>query len=68
VLLSGAALGGACKASGPADVPAAIHHRNVGENVSKLGFTLLDAFGVPTTSFGMDEGLVTSGLPVLLAS
>jgi hypothetical protein len=45
-----------------------IHYRAPGENVSKLGFTLLKAFGVPATSFGSDEGLVTQGLPALLAS
>jgi hypothetical protein len=44
-----------------------VHHRAVGENVSKMAFTLLNALGVPTTTFGSDEGLVTEGLPALLA-
>lgn len=44
-----------------------LHLRAPGENVSKLGFTLLQAFGVPATSFGSDEGLVTQGLPALVA-
>jgi len=44
------------------------HYRDVGENVSKLGFTLLNALGAPTSAWGSDEGLVTQGLPALLAS
>jgi hypothetical protein len=43
-----------------------VHYRAVGENVSKMAFTLLNALGATTTSFGMDEGLVTEGLPALL--
>ena len=42
-----------------------VHYRAAGENVSKLGLTLLKAFGVPVTSFGSDEGLVTEELPAL---
>ncbi len=45
-----------------------IHYRDLGENASKLGLTLLQAFGVAATSFGSDEGLVTQGLPALVAS
>jgi hypothetical protein len=44
-----------------------IHYRNVGENASKLGFTLLNTFGVTASSFGSDEGLVTEGLSGLVA-
>jgi hypothetical protein len=39
----------------------------VGENASKLGLTLLRAFDVAATSFGSDEGYVTSGLPAIEA-
>jgi hypothetical protein len=45
-----------------------IHYRDAGENASKLGLTLLNAFGVGATSFGSDEGYVTQGLPALVAS
>jgi hypothetical protein len=44
------------------------HVRIPGENASKLGLTLLQTFGVAATSFGSDEGLVTQGLPALVAS
>jgi hypothetical protein len=45
-----------------------IHYRDVGENTSKLSFTLLRAFDVPAASFGSGEAFVTEGLPGLLAS
>jgi len=45
-----------------------IHYRDLGENASKLGLTLLQAFGVAATSFGSDEGLVTQGLPALVGN
>jgi len=43
------------------------HLRIVGENVSKVPFTLLTALGGPAPSFGMAEGQVNSGVPGLLA-
>jgi len=43
------------------------HLRIVGENVSKVPFTLLTALGSPAPSFGMAEGQVNSGVPGLLA-
>ena len=33
----------------------------------RLGLTLLNAFDVPATSFGSDEGYVTQGLPAIEA-
>ncbi len=45
-----------------------VHCRNVGENASKLGLTLLNAFDVEVSSFGTGAGYVTEGLPGLLAS
>jgi hypothetical protein len=46
-----------------------IHYRApVGENASKLGLTLLNAFDVTASSFGSDEGKVTQGLPAIEAS
>jgi hypothetical protein len=46
-----------------------IHYRApAGENASKLGLTLLHAFGVAATSFGSDEGLVTQTLTAIEAS
>jgi hypothetical protein len=44
-----------------------IHFRQVGENVSKAGFTLMQAMGTNVTSFGKTDGLVSSGIPDLLA-
>ena len=54
--------------SGNGALQTGIHYRAAGENASKLGLTLLNAFGVAATSFGSDEGLVTQGLPALVAS
>jgi Protein of unknown function (DUF1552) len=45
-----------------------IHYRALGDNASKLGLTLLQAFGVAATSFGSDEGLVNQGLPALVGT
>jgi hypothetical protein len=40
-----------------------MHYKSpAAENASKLGFTLLRAVGVPVTSFGSAEGLVTEGI------
>ena len=39
-----------------------LHVRTAGDNASKIGFSLLRAFGSNVASFGSDEGLVTSGL------
>jgi hypothetical protein len=44
------------------------HIRIVGENVSKVPFTLLTAMGGNATSFGSGDGLVTSGISELLAT
>lgn len=44
-----------------------IHIRAQGDNTSKVPFTLLQMLGSPDTSFGQDEGLVTEGVPELLA-
>lgn len=43
------------------------HVRLLDENVSKVPFTLLKAFGGDQDSFGLDEGRVTDVLPELLA-
>jgi uncharacterized protein DUF1552 len=43
------------------------HIRLVGENASKVPFTLLGAMGVKATTFGMNEGQVTGGISELLA-
>jgi hypothetical protein len=43
------------------------HTRLLDENVSKVPFTLLTAMGSNTTSFGMAEGQVSSGVTGLLA-
>jgi hypothetical protein len=43
------------------------HVRLVGENVSKVPFTLLTALAGHTESFGEAEGRVTSAIPELLA-
>jgi hypothetical protein len=43
------------------------HIRRVDDNVSKVPFTLLTAMGGTQTSFGRAEGLVSSGVPELLA-
>jgi hypothetical protein len=42
------------------------HVRLLGENVSKVPFTMLSAFGVNAPSFGDSEGKVTDGVPELL--
>ena len=42
------------------------HLRFPDENVSKVPFTLLTAMGGKATSFGMNEGMVSSGIPELL--
>jgi hypothetical protein len=43
------------------------HVRLLGENVSKVPFTLLTALGGPADGFGEAEGRVTSGIAELLA-
>jgi hypothetical protein len=43
------------------------HLRFPGENVSKVPYTLLKAMGSTATTFGMNEGQVTSTVPGLLA-
>jgi hypothetical protein len=43
------------------------HIRLVGENTSLVPFTVLQAYGSTATSFGQDEGQVTSGISELLA-
>jgi hypothetical protein len=43
------------------------HIRIVGENVSKVPYTLLGVMGSTATSFGLAEGQVTSGVSQLLA-
>ena len=43
------------------------HIRLIGESVSKVPFTLLNALGGNAASFGQDEGKVTSGVAELLA-
>jgi hypothetical protein len=43
------------------------HIRLLDENVSKVPFTLLNAFGSTAQSFGDSEGKVTSGVAELLA-
>ncbi len=43
------------------------HLRPVGDNASKLGFSLLRAFGVTLGSWGSAEGLVSSGIAGLEA-
>jgi hypothetical protein len=42
------------------------HLRTKSESVSKVPFTLLTMMGSPATSFGKDQGLVTTGLGDLL--
>jgi hypothetical protein len=44
-----------------------VHYRAEYDSASKVPFTLLQAFGVSTPSFGLDEGMVTEGIPDLLA-
>ncbi len=44
------------------------HIRLVGENVSKVPFTLLTAMGGTATSFGSGDGLVTAGISEMLAT
>lgn len=44
-----------------------IHIRSEGDNTSKVPFTLLQMLGSPDASFGQDEGMVTEGVPQLLA-
>jgi hypothetical protein len=43
------------------------HIRLVGDNTSKVGFTLLQMFGSTAQSYGAAEGQVSSGIPELLA-
>jgi len=43
------------------------HLRIVDENVSKVPFTLLTMMGSKATSFGNAQGMVTAGIPGLLA-
>jgi len=44
------------------------HIRQVGDNVSKVPFTLLTAMGGKQTSYGSAEGMVTSGVSALLGT
>jgi hypothetical protein len=44
-----------------------IHYRGYKDNVSLVPFTLLQAMGTQPTSFGMDLGLVSNGIPELLS-
>ena len=39
-----------------------LHVRALGENASKLGFSILRMFDAPVATFGSDEGKVSSGL------
>jgi Protein of unknown function (DUF1552) len=43
------------------------HVRLVGDNSSKVPFTVLQAYGSTETTFGQNEGQVSSGIPELLA-
>jgi len=43
------------------------HIRLVGENVSRVGLTLLTAVGSKATSWGMGDSMATTGIPELLA-
>jgi hypothetical protein len=43
------------------------HHRTEGDNISKLLLTLVNLYGAQKTEFGAEEGLVTSGIPEILA-
>jgi hypothetical protein len=43
------------------------HIRLVGENASMVPFTVLQAYGSTATSYGQNQGQVTSGIPELLA-
>jgi hypothetical protein len=43
------------------------HVRLVGENVSRVGLTLLTAVGSKATSWGMGDSMATTGVPELLA-
>ncbi|MBI4819633.1 MAG: DUF1552 domain-containing protein [Deltaproteobacteria bacterium] len=42
------------------------HLATAGDNVSRVGFSLLQAMGVPVSEFGKEEGAVSSGLAGLL--
>ena len=44
-----------------------IHHRSAGENTSMVPFTLLQTLGGAQPSFGAAEGLVSAGIPEILA-
>jgi hypothetical protein len=44
-----------------------MHHRVNKENVSQLLFTLVNLFGGNVTSFGGGEGMVTKGIPEIVA-
>jgi hypothetical protein len=43
------------------------HIRLVGDNASKVPFTVLQAYGSTESTFGQNEGQVSSGIPELLA-
>jgi hypothetical protein len=43
------------------------HIRLVGDNSSKVPFTVLQAYGSTASTFGQNEGQVSSGIPELLA-
>ncbi|HEY0705616.1 MAG TPA: DUF1552 domain-containing protein [Polyangia bacterium] len=43
------------------------HHKGAKDNMSKVLFTLANLYGANVPSFGMANGLVTSGVPEILA-
>jgi hypothetical protein len=43
------------------------HYRAASDNISKILFTLVNAFGGNVTQFGVGAGMVTSGIPEILA-
>jgi hypothetical protein len=43
------------------------HVRSPGDNISKILFALVNAFGGNVTQFGGDKGMVTSGVSEMLA-
>ncbi|HET6584337.1 MAG TPA: DUF1552 domain-containing protein [Nannocystaceae bacterium] len=44
-----------------------IHYRGAGDNTSMVPFTLLQMLGSDATSFGAAEGMVSAGIPAILA-
>ena len=43
------------------------HHRAAKDNISKVLFALVNAFGGNVTQFGVGAGMVTSGIPEIMA-